>query len=1034
MFKKTKTENAEAGAPPEGREKKRSHTSPPQGVSLFDRIGGKNTVDAIVEIVLLKILADSRILHFFQDVDINRLRTRLKEFLTVAFGGSLNQGKLIGFLKSAFGGTTKYDAKMLGEAHAPLLAKGLSDRHFDAMMDNFCKTLVELQLPNILINEVVTVVAATRGAVLSNNHKAKVAPLVQAPKGGKDRETGKPPVEKKTPVVEDYAIEIIDEKKNQPQPNAALAEESLFDKIGGHEVLGAAVDLFLKKVLADSCLVSFFHNTNMNRLRAKQKAFLTMVFGGPSKYNEYALGGIHAPMLTNGLSDLHFDAIKENLKNAFKEVKIPDNLIQEALKIVESKRALILGKDNSSPIEEVMVAFEEVLVEVIDENVHHPKPKGSPRDARLFEEIGGKKTVDAAVENLCLKILADPRIRNMFQTEEVNQLRDQQRAFLTMVFGGLSQQDERELTGAFARLVEKGLEGPQFDAMLDNLHKTLADLKIPDELMLEAEKIAESMRFVVLGKVIHPVEFAGETKEDSTSPANPNEEMLELEKEILKLQNEKRDFEDEKSKLESENNRLKSEKQVLEGERSRLESEKHELENEVARVFTMIESVPANVMFCGLDLKIQYLNPASCQTLKTIETFLPVPAEKMSGQPLDILHEDLENQHDFLSDPKNLPHTMRLQLGPETLDLRINPVFNKDKRHKGLIVTWEVVTERLKAEEREKAVRENMREILEEVTANANTLASASSHLAASNQEPGGSAGETSMGIVSKNRVDQNHFLNDPKNLPHRSQFQVGPDIMELVINPVYDREQNYVGPMVTWEVITGRQKAEQREKVAMKNMQHVLGQVAGNADALTSASHQLLSISEKMAGNTEETSARAKEVIKVVTSIATQTRLLAMNVSIDAARGGGSGKGATFAMEDVQELATQTVRATEDINQRIQDIQSKTWEWVDAAIGEITRMSDQINDIAHSITHSQEQVMTPEKIAQSVHDVSIDGSEDTDPMADAGQPAQNTSRGAEKAEKAANEFSNVAEQLQALVHRFQGLGFETEDTNSTND
>ena len=56
--------------------------------------------------------------------------------------------------------------------------------------------------------------------------------------------------------------------------------ESLFEQIGGAPAVEAAVDIFYKKVLADTRVNHFFETVDMDKQRFKQKAFLTFAFGG----------------------------------------------------------------------------------------------------------------------------------------------------------------------------------------------------------------------------------------------------------------------------------------------------------------------------------------------------------------------------------------------------------------------------------------------------------------------------------------------------------------------------------------------------------------------------------------------------------------------------------------------------------------------------------------------------------------------------------------------------------------------------------
>jgi hemoglobin len=120
--------------------------------------------------------------------------------------------------------------------------------------------------------------------------------------------------------------------------------QSLYDRIGGDAAMNAAVDIFYRKVLADDRIKRFFDDVDMERQAAKQKAFLTMVTGGPNDYTGKDMREGHKHLVERGLNDSHFDAVMEHLGATLKELNVPDELIAEAAAIAESTRNDVLNR------------------------------------------------------------------------------------------------------------------------------------------------------------------------------------------------------------------------------------------------------------------------------------------------------------------------------------------------------------------------------------------------------------------------------------------------------------------------------------------------------------------------------------------------------------------------------------------------------------------------------------------------------------------------------------------------------------------
>lgn len=119
---------------------------------------------------------------------------------------------------------------------------------------------------------------------------------------------------------------------------------SLYEKLGGEAAISTATDIFYRKMLTDERVSGFFDDADMEGQIAKQKAFLTMAFGGPNNYTGKSLRDGHAHLVENGLSDVHVDVVVEHLGATLKELGVGDEDIAEVAAIANSVRDDVLGR------------------------------------------------------------------------------------------------------------------------------------------------------------------------------------------------------------------------------------------------------------------------------------------------------------------------------------------------------------------------------------------------------------------------------------------------------------------------------------------------------------------------------------------------------------------------------------------------------------------------------------------------------------------------------------------------------------------
>lgn len=122
---------------------------------LFERIGGETAIMSAVTLFYEKVLGDPELARFFAGLD---MPAQIK--------------KQVAFMTMAFSGPHKYSGRDLAHAHAPLVARGLSDEHFDRVAVCLQASLEELSVADPLIQEVLAIVETTREAVLGRGVSA----------------------------------------------------------------------------------------------------------------------------------------------------------------------------------------------------------------------------------------------------------------------------------------------------------------------------------------------------------------------------------------------------------------------------------------------------------------------------------------------------------------------------------------------------------------------------------------------------------------------------------------------------------------------------------------------------------------------------------------------------------------------------------------------------------------------------------------------------------------------------------------------
>jgi len=209
----------------------------------------------------------------------------------------------------------------------------------------------------------------------------------------------------------------------------------------------------------------------------------------------------------------------------------------------------------------------------------------------------------------------------------------------------------------------------------------------------------------------------------------------------------------------------------------------------------------------------------------------------------------------------------------------------------------------------------------------------------------------------------------------------------------------------------------------AVEEMGSSIREIAGSATAAAEVADRAVDAA-RAADATVTTlgvsSAEVGEVVRVITAIAEQTNLLALNATIEAARAGEAGKGFAVVASEVKDLAKETAKATERIEAQVAAIQADAGAAV-GAIGEIAEVIGRISDTQSTIAAAvEQQTTTTTEIARGITEAARGSSDIAGSIAVVSGTAGETATSAAGVLDAARDLAETASRLAAVVDRFR--------------
>ena len=453
---------------------------------------------------------------------------------------------------------------------------------------------------------------------------------------------------------------------------------------------------------------------------------------------------------------------------------------------------------------------------------------------------------------------------------------------------------------------------------------------------------------------------------------------------------------------------------------------------DLGRINSMVENSELGMIFFDRKGAIRYMNPSVVRGLTAAAEDFPEDSRELIGRRASDLHSDPEVAQFSCAAPEELPWTKTITLGSETIDVHAVAIFDADKTHIGTMMTWDFVTERVRAieaeqkalaaeraaEESQKAqdLQDKVDHLLDAVTAAA--AGDLTAEILVSGTDAIGRMGEGFAVFLKNLRGSMQEIRTTTEELSSAAEL-MGATADELGQTASQTSNQANGAASVAEVVSANVQSVTSGTDQLIESIR----EISANAMQAAQVAQEAVGVTEQTAAAVTklgESSMEIDEVLRLIASISEQTNLLALNATIEAARAGDAGKGFAVVANEVKELASETARATEEISGKIAAIQSDATHSAEA-IENVSLVIERINDISSSIAGAvEEQTATTGEMGRSVSEAASGTAEILEAVSNVAQAADSTAAGVSHSTEGVTKVAEVADSLRLLVDRFE--------------
>ena len=200
------------------------------------------------------------------------------------------------------------------------------------------------------------------------------------------------------------------------------------------------------------------------------------------------------------------------------------------------------------------------------------------------------------------------------------------------------------------------------------------------------------------------------------------------------------------------------------------------------------------------------------------------------------------------------------------------------------------------------------------------------------------------------------------------------------------------------------------------------IGEISRQASASASLARDASNLVSTANTRMHELSSAADEIgeiIELIQTIAQRTNLLALNASIEAARGGEAGRGFAVVASEVKELAMQTSNATSSVTEKITAMQDSSR----SSAGDLNSIVDQIGELEKAAvmiaSAVDQQSVSGDELARNIDTVASGSAQVGDRLAELRKASEETGTAADDVVASADALGHHAEELRTKAGRF---------------